>query len=166
MLRLVSLFLLLSINGSAVAEHLKIGYINIEHVLSSSPQFIQANQMVVKEFQPQEDQLKQLASDIQAQVINFNQNKDTLDKDTLNQQLKTIARLEQELKTKAGRIKKALQQRNTQELQKIQDLINQAIQQIAADEQYDLILYQEVAYASDKVNISTQISQKLREVFK
>ena len=166
MLRLISLFLLLGIGNSALADSLKIGYLNLDHVLTSSPQFIQANQLVVKEFQPQENQLKQLAGDIQAQVTEFNQNKGALDKAALNQQLKVIARLEKELKTKAGRIKKALQQRNTQELQKIQDLINQAIQQIATDKQYDLILYQEVAYASDKVNISSQVSQKLREMFK
>ena len=166
MLRFISFFLLLSINNLSLAQELKIGYLNIDHVISSSPQFIQANQLVIKEFQPQENQLKQLAGDIQTQVAEFNQNKDTLDKDTLNQQLKTIARLEKELKTKAVRIKKALQQRNTYELKKIQDLINQAIQQIATDKQYDLILYQEVAYASDKVNISSQVSQKLREMFK
>lgn len=166
MLRFISFFLLLSINSLSLAQELKIGYLNIDHIISSSPQFIQANQLVIKEFQPQENQLKQLAGDIQTQVAEFNQNKDTLDKDTLNQQLKTIARLEKELKTKAVRIKKALQQRNTYELKKIQDLINQAIQQIATDKQYDLILYQEVAYASDKVNISSQVSQKLREMFK
>ena len=166
MLRLILLFLLLSINSFSLAQELKIGYLNIDHVISNSPQFIQANQLVIKEFQPQENQLKQLASDIQAQVVEFNQNKDTLDKGELNQQLKKIARLEKELKAKAGRIKKALQQRNTYELKKIQDLINQAIQQIATDKQYDLILYQEVAYASDKVNITAQVGQKLREVFK
>ena len=163
---LISLFLLLSINSLSLAQELKIGYLNIDHIISSSPQFIQANQLVIKEFQPQENQLKQLASDIQAQVAEFNQNKDSLDKSALNQQLRTITQLEKELKIKAGRIKKALQQRNTQELQKIQDLINQAIQQIATDKQYDLILYQEVAYASDKVNITAQVSQKLREMFK
>ncbi len=166
MLRFISFFLLLSVNSLSLAQELKIGYLNIDHIISSSPQFIQANQLVIKEFQPQENQLKQLASDIQTQVVEFNQNKDTLDKGELNQQLKKIARLEKELKAKAGRIKKALQQRNTYELKKIQDLINQAIQQIATDKQYDLILYQEVAYASDKVNISSQVSQKLREMFK
>ena len=166
MLRFISFFLLLSVNSLSLAQELKIGYLNIDHIISSSPQFIQANQLVIKEFQPQENQLKQLASDIQTQVVEFNQNKDTLDKGELNQQLKKIARLEKELKAKAGRIKKALQQRNTYELKKIQDLINQAIQQVATDKQYDLILYQEVAYASDKVNISSQVSQKLREMFK
>ena len=166
MLRFILFFLLLSVNSLSLAQELKIGYLNIDHIISSSPQFIQANQLVIKEFQPQENQLKQLAGDIQTQVAEFNQNKDTLDKGTLNQQLKSIARLEKELKTKAGRIKKALQQRNTYELKKIQDLINQAIQQIATDKQYDLILYQEVAYASDKVNITAQVSQKLREMFK
>ena len=52
-----------------------------------------------------------------------------------------------------------------QELSKIQDLINRVIKQVAKDQNFDLILYQEVAYASKKINITPIISQKLRLLF-
>ncbi|HCQ69757.1 MAG TPA: hypothetical protein DIT78_02060, partial [Gammaproteobacteria bacterium] len=54
---------------------------------------------------------------------------------------------------------------NEQELSKIQDLINRVIKQVAEDQNFDLILYQEVAYASKKINITPIISQKLRLLF-
>ena len=50
-------FALLMFGATLHAESLKIGYINIDHLVSSSPQFIQANQIVIKAFQPQERQL-------------------------------------------------------------------------------------------------------------
>ncbi|HCJ86707.1 MAG TPA: hypothetical protein DHV73_00370, partial [Gammaproteobacteria bacterium] len=62
-------------------------------------------------------------------------------------------------------LKKQLKLKNEQELSKIQDLINRVIKQVAKDQNFDLILYQEVAYASKKINITPIISQKLRLLF-
>ena len=42
-------------------------------------------------------------------------------------------------------------------LQKIETVINQAINEFATSENYDLILYQNAAFVSDQVNITNQI---------
>jgi outer membrane protein len=73
--------------------------------------------------------------------------------------------LERQLKQQAQALKKQLKFKNEQELSKIQDLINRVIKQVAEDQNFDLILYQEVAYASKKINITPIISQKLRLLF-
>ena len=51
-------------------------------------------------------------------------------------------------------------------LEKIQNLINKVIRKIAKEQNFDLILYQKVAYASKKINITELVSQKLRRQFK
>jgi len=53
-------------------QSVKIGYINIDHLVTSSPQFIQANQEVINEFQPQEKDLVILAQQIQDLADKFN----------------------------------------------------------------------------------------------
>ncbi|HAU20846.1 MAG TPA: hypothetical protein DCT00_05135, partial [Gammaproteobacteria bacterium] len=80
-------------------------------------------------------------------------------------EIKKIANLEYQLKQQAQTLKKQLKLKNEQELSKIQDLINRVIKQVAKDQNFDLILYQEVAYASKKINITPIISQKLRLLF-
>ena len=65
-------FTLLMFSAVLQAESLKIGYINIDHVVSSSPQFIQANQVVIREFQPQERQLLALNKQVQLSADTFN----------------------------------------------------------------------------------------------
>jgi len=160
------LYLLIFLTSTIVsAQSIKIGYVNIDHVVTSSPQFILANQEVVKEFKPKEQELVSLASKIKQQVNNFNKDKDNNSKEINNKKLQKIAKLETKLKQKALIIKKQLQARNEKEINKIQSLINQVISQIAKDENYDLILYQEVAYASKSINISNKIVSKLRELF-
>ena len=158
-------FILVLLNGSLQAQPLKIGYINIDHLVSSSPQFIQANQVVIKAFQPQEKQLLALSKRIQLSADTFNKNSKTLTQVERKTEIKKIANLEYQLKQQAQTLKKQLKLKNEQELSKIQDLINRVIKQVAEDQNFDLILYQEVAYASKKINITPIISQKLRLLF-
>jgi len=146
-------------------QSVKIGYINIDHLVTSSPQFIQANQKVIKEFQPQENNLALLAKQIQALADKFNKISKTLDQSERKSEINKIAKLERQLKQRATTLKKQLERRRLQELSQIQDLINQVIEDVAKEEEYDLILYQEVAYASKKINITPIISQKLRLLF-
>ena len=155
----------LLLSGSLQAQPLKIGYINIDHLVSSSPQFIQANQVVIKAFQPQEKQLLALRKRIQSSADTFNKNSKTLTQSERKTEIKKIANLERQLKQQARTLKKQLNLKNEQELSKIQDLINRVIKQVAEDQNFDLILYQEVAYVSKKINITPVISQKLRLLF-
>jgi outer membrane protein len=143
-------------------QSVKIGYINIDLLVTNSPQFIQANQKIIKTFQPQENNLALLAEQIQALADKFNKISKTLDQYERKSEINKIAKLERQLKQRTATLKKQLERRRLQELIQIQDLINQIIEDLAKKEKYDLILYQEVAYASKKVNITPIISQKLR----
>ncbi len=162
----VATVLLLMLSTALHAESLKIGYINIDHVVSSSPQFIQANQIVIKEFQPQEEQLLLLGQEIQLLADTFNKNSKALSQSERKSEIQKIANLERQLKQQARTLKKQLKLKNELELGKIQDLINTVIKEVAEEEKFDLILYQEVAFASKKVNITPIISQKIRQRFK
>ena len=143
----------------------KIGYINIDHLVTSSPQFIQANQEVIKEFQPQEKDLVIFAQQIQDLADKFNKIIKTLNQSERKSEVNKIAKLERQLTQRAAALKKQLELKNFQELGKIQDLINQIIEEVAQEEGFDLILYQQVAYASKRINITPIISQKLRLLF-
>jgi len=164
-LLLVILFSGWSQAGLSDDQSAKIGYINIDHLVTSSPQFIQANQEVIKEFQPQEKDLIILAQQIQDLADKFNKIIKTLNQSERKSEVNKIAKLERQLKQRAAALKKQLELRNFQELGKIQDLINQIIEEAAQEKGFDLILYQQVAYASKKINITPIISQKLRLLF-
>jgi len=140
-------------------QSVKIGYINIDLLVTNSPQFIQANQKIIKTFQPQENNLALLAEQIQALADKFNKISKTLDQYERKSEINKIAKLERQLKQRTATLKKQLERR------RLQELINQIIEDLAKKEKYDLILYQEVAYASKKVNITPIISQKLRLLF-
>ena len=58
----------------------------------------------------------------------------------------------------------AINQKKLIALDRIQTLINRIIIKVAMDEKYDLILYQEVAFVSDEINISDMIIAKMGDL--
>ena len=160
---LLSLMALISI--SVQANNAKIGYINIDQVVNASPQFASASQKLIKTFKPQEKKLVKLNQDLQTLVDKFNNKKEGLSKENINSLIAEIKSLEQRVKSQALLLQKQLKQANEQELEKIQTLINLVIKEVAKKQAFDLILYQEVAFASNKVNITQVISNKLKELF-
>jgi outer membrane protein len=55
--------------------------------------------------------------------------------------------------------------RRTEEVQKLEDQINQAVQQIARDNGYDLILSSPVIYADESLDITQTVLDQLRIEF-
>ena len=161
---LTLLFLLF--NTALSAQSVKIGYINIDYVVTSSPQFSQANEKVIRKFKPQENNLLLLNNNIRELASKFNKNKDSFSQSEIKTKIKKIASLEKKLKQQALALKKQLVLENKQALGKIQNLINKVIRKIAEEQNFDLILYQKVAYASKKINITELVSQKLKQQFK
>lgn len=159
-------FILIVVSASLQAQPLKIGYIDINHLVINSPQFIKASQLIVKELEPQKNKLVTLGKQAQLLVNKFNKNNKDLTRDERKSEIKKITSLERELKRQALALKKQLKIRDKQELNKVQNLINKVIKEMAIEEKFDLILYQKVAYASEKINITSRISQKLRQLFK
>jgi len=148
------------------AQPAKIGYINIDHVVTSSLQFSQANDRIITRFKLKERNLLLLSNNIQVLVKKFNKNKDDFSQSEIKTEINKITNLEQKLKQQALTLKKQLALENKKSLGKIQNLINMVIRKIAEEQNFDLILYQKVAYASKKINITTLVSQKLKQQFK
>ena len=160
------IFIALLSSGVLYAQPIKIGYINIDHVVTSSPQFLQENDRVISKFKSQENNLLLLSSTIQSLVNKLNKNKDSFSQKKIKTEINKITNLERKLKQQALTLKEQLTFENKRALGKIQDLINKVIRKIAEEQNFDLILYQKVAYASKKINITALVSLKLKQQFK
>jgi len=89
-MKILFILSILLLNTLSQAKTLKIGYINVDHLVTSSAQFIQANQIVIKEFQPQQNELITLANKINSLVKEFKQDKGTLSKLEIKSEIKKL----------------------------------------------------------------------------
>ena len=94
---------------------------------------------------------------------NIESTKNTSSSKSLNEELKNLAKLELNFKEETEFWQKTMNNKKIILLNNIEMIVNQAINEYATQEEYDLILYENVAFASDKVNITEEIIKKIEK---
>ena len=160
-MRVVVLFLLALLVTSTNAQSIKIGYINVEEVINSLSQYQHDNDSLIQQFEPKKQQLLDLFKHIELLKENLNNFDRSLNNETYQEELNKIKELEVSFQLETELWQQQLNQKKIESLQKIETMINLAIEEFATSEKYDLILYQNAAFVSDQVNITNKIISKI-----
>jgi len=162
-MRAIVLFLLAFLVTSINAQTIKIGYIDVEKVITSLSQYQRDNDSLIQQFEPKKQQLLDLFRHIELLKKNLN----TIDKSSNNEnyqrELDNIRELELSFQDETELWQQQLNEKKYESLQKIEAMINLTIKEFAISENYDLILYQNAAFANDEVNITNQIISIIEE---
>ena len=160
-MRVAVLFLLAFLVTSTNAQSIKIGYINVEEVINNLSQYQHDNDSLIQQFEPKKQQLLDLFKHIELLKENLNNVDKSINNDNYQKELDNIRELEASFQKETELWQQQLNQKKYESLQKIETMINLAIEEFAISENYDLILYQNAAFASDQVNITNQIISKI-----
>jgi outer membrane protein len=158
---LFSIFLLLPLTISAEMEIFKIGYVVVEKVLKDAPQTAASNKKLEKEFKSRTDGLQKKVKAIQKQEKDFNKNSVTMAAADRQKAQKKIQNSKIEIQRLERELREDIDIRRREEIGKLQQKINEAIEEMAKTDKYDLILYQGVAYASKEIDITDKLIKVL-----
>jgi outer membrane protein len=155
---LLTLFVLVA--GSATAQQLRVGYVDMKQVLDNAPQVLAGREKLDLEFRPRNETIEFQERQVQAM-------EDRLALGDLTEDAKLrLDRELREMRRNVNRQKEDLRDelsfRRTEEVQKLEDQINLAVQEIARDNGYDLILSSPVIYADPSLDITQLILDQLR----
>ena len=156
-----SIFLLLPLSVSAEMEIFKIGYVVVERVLQEAPQTAASNKELEKEFKSRTDGLQKKVKGIQKQEKDFNKNSVTMSAADRQKAQKKIQNSKIEIQRIERELREDIDIRRREEIGKLQAKINEAIEEMAKTDKYDLILYQGVAYASKEIDITDKLIKVL-----
>ena len=157
----LSIFLLLPLTSSAETKTYKIGYVVVEKVLKQAPQTAASNKKLEKEFKTRTDGLQTKVKGIQKQEKDFKKNSMTMSETELKKSQKKIQNAKIEIQRIERELREDIDIRRREEIGKLQQKINEAIETLAAKEKYDLILYQGVAFASKEIDITSKLIEIL-----
>ena len=156
-----SIFLLLPLSVTAEMEIFKIGYVVVEKILKEAPQTAASNKKLEKEFKSRTDSLQKKVKGIQKQEKDFNKNSVTMAAADRQKAQKKIQNSKIEIQRIERELREDIDIRRREEIGKLQQKINEAIEEMAKKEKYDLILYQGVAYASEEIDITDKLIKVL-----
>jgi outer membrane protein len=162
-MRVLAIFFLSALCLSANAQILKIGFIDTEQVIVNLTQYKKSLNEISREFEPKKQELLDLFKHIELLRANIELNKKTSTSDSDGIELVKLKDLEESFKKETEFWQKSINSKKINLLNKIESLINNSINEYAIEEGYDLILYKDVVFVSDKVNITHQIIEKIEK---
>ena len=160
-MRVLVLFFLSTLCLIANAQSLKIGFIDTEHVIVHLTQYKNSVDKLSREFEPKKQELLDLFKHIELLRANIEFNKKINTSDSNEMELAKLKDLEESFEKETEFWQKSMNSNKVNLLNKIENLINISINEYAIEEGYDLILYKDVAFVSDTVNITKQIIEKI-----
>ena len=163
-MKVLALFLITFLYTPLYAETLKIGYIDTNKIINSLPQYQLSINQITEEFEPKKRELLDLFEHIELLRVKINTINMSESKDSLQGELSKLKSLEESFKQETEFWQKTINNKKITLLQKIEVLINTTINDFAISENYDLILYENAAFVSEKVNITNKVIERIQKL--
>jgi outer membrane protein len=152
--------LLMVVAGSATAQQLRVGYVDMKQVLDNAPQVLAGREKLDLEFRPRNETIE--FQERQVQEMDDRLQMGDLAEDARIRLDRELREMRRNVNRQKEDLRDELSFRRTEEVQKLEDQINLAVQEIARDNGYDLILSSPVIYADPSLDITQLILDQLR----
>jgi outer membrane protein len=157
----IALFLGLLLTANVSFADLKIGFVNIPAVLEKAPQAEKAKKRLEKEFSPRDKQLVAQQKEIQNLEEKMARDSSVMGESERRNLEKDILNKKRDAKRAQQEFSEDFNLRRNDELGKLQRRIVEVIREIAKDQNFDLLLTDGVIYASEQIDVTSQVQEKL-----
>lgn len=142
------------------AQQLRVGYVDMKQVLDNAPQVLAGREKLDLEFRPRNETIEFQERQVQSMEDRVQMGDLTEDaRLRLDRELRDMKR---NVNRQKEDLRDELSFRRTEEVQRLEDQINLAVQEIARDNGYDLILSSPVIYADPSLDITQLILDQLK----
>lgn len=167
MTRLVSVllvFLLILPAGSALAES-KIGFVNAGRVTSEAPQAEAARASLEEEFGPRDRAISEEQEALRELENRLNRDSAVMSEEEQQRLQRDLVARQRELRRAEEEFREDFNMRRNEELGRLQRRIVDTINELAEAEGFDLIVSEGVIYASDRVDVTDRVLERLQQEF-
>lgn len=144
------------------AAELKIGVVNAAAVMEQSPQKTRALARLEKEFASRSKVIESKAKTLRTKQEKLVKDSAIYSATELKNKERAIVSEQRDIKRLQDEYSEDLSIRRNEELRKLEKEIAQTIVKLAEKESYDLVVYQGVIFASDRVDITDKVLTLLK----
>jgi outer membrane protein len=154
-------FATLFLSSLSVYADLKVGFVQVDKILQEAPQTIESNKKLEKEFSSRTEKLKADVKSLKERESSFSKDALTMKESERDNKEKSLSQLRVDVQRKERELREDINIRRNEELGGLQEQINKAVTSVSKAEGFDLVLYNGVAYASEKIDITDKILKSL-----
>ena len=145
--------------SSAFAQPVRIGYVDMKRVLDNAPQVLAGRETLDQEFRSRSDAIE--IDEFRAKTLEDRLSQGDMTLDSSQQTERELRELRRNVNRRKEDLRDELSFRRTEEVQKLEEQINIAVQEIAQRNGYDLIISSPVVYANPELDITDLILEQL-----
>jgi outer membrane protein len=162
-LSICALLLGLALTATAAAQELRIGYVDMKEVLDNAPQVIAGRAKLDQEFRTRNDSIE--LDEMRVVALESRLAQADLTSANSLQLEREIREMRRNISRRKEDLRDELSFRRTEEVQRLEEEINVAVQEIAQRNGYDLIISSPVVYANPDLDITDLILEQLEVEF-
>lgn len=156
----VGIFSLFAVPG--FAQDLKIGYVDTGLVLKEAPQAEIARKKLKNEFNPRDEKIVEMQNQLKTMGEQQEKNDKVMSISARRALERDILTLKRDIKRAKEEFTEDFNLRRNEELAKLQQIIHKTTIEFAKDKSFDVILSDSVLYASQRIDITSMILERLR----
>lgn len=150
-------------NAAMAAQ--KIGVIDVQSVFRALPQAATISETINAEFKDRIEEVSRLQKDGEYYVEKLQRDSATMSEQEKKDLQKQIIDVREKLTAKAQPLQQEIQRRRNEEQNKILALIKQAVDAVAAKDNYDVILNAgAVSFTKDEYNLSKAVLERVNKI--
>ena len=162
-LRLPVMALACAVAGTSAGADVMIGFVDVSRVLDQSPQARDARERIQAEFAPIDQEILRLQRDLRTLEEQLLRDGDVMaNADRMRLERDVLSR-KRELRRSQEEFREDLNLRRNQELQRLQRQVVLAIRAMAKAENYDLVISDGVLFASERIDLTGIVLERLVE---
>lgn len=165
MRKILSIFVLLAgiLPAAALAQSSRIGYVDVPYLIDNSPQAREASGKLEEEFGKVQQQLQRDQQEYQG--LQERMQKDGLvmsesERQEIEQRMRELKR---EIQISEESFREELNIQRNEAFKQVRDAVMQAVENLAEEEGYDLVVGQGALYASDAVNLTERVLERMKQ---
>jgi len=158
-LHVLALSMLLVLPWAAHAQG-KIGFVNTERILRDSVPAQRAQKKIESEFKKRDQELGRMAEQLKKIQDEIERSAVTMSESQRRTKEREFGELNREFQRTQREFREDLNQRRNEELARVVEQANRVIRQIAAQEEFDVVL-QDAVYANPRIDITDKVIKAL-----
>jgi outer membrane protein len=156
------LVLLLAPVTALAAENAKIGYVDVQYLIDNSPQAQAASKDLQEQFAPQKQKIDQKRKKLQQIQQKIQKEGMTLSESKRNELEQQAQQLQRDIKRSRKALQEDLNIERNDAFQGVRQSVMSAVEAVAQESGFDVIVGQNALYASDAVNITERVLKRMK----
>jgi len=160
---ILTTFLLGIFPALAAAQSLKIGYVNVSYLIDKSPQAQDASAKLEKKFGPKQQNLQNEQQQYQKLQQKLQKDGLVMSDDKREKMQEKLRQMKRDMQHDQQAFREELNIQRNDAFKGVRKAVLQAVQDLAKEQNYDLIVGQGALYASDAVNLTQRVLDRMKK---